>query len=84
MPRITLNWFNLPKLRIGLMVGLFMVGGAVFAQTPVPIEVDTNALFSSANDWIAIFTPIVAIGVGIAIALAILSFIGKQIVDAFR
>lgn len=57
-----------------------------FAQEPtqVPIVVDTNAIFTQTNNWIAVFAPIVAIGIGIAIALAILTFIGAQILKAFK
>ena len=55
-----------------------------FAQSPVPIVVDTNAIFTSANTWIEVFSPIMAIGIGISIALAILTFIGYQIIKAFQ
>lgn len=55
----------------------------MMAQTPVPIEIDTNEIFSQTNNWIDVFLPIVAIGAGISIALAILTFIVKQIVSAF-
>lgn len=51
--------------------------------TPVTLSVPTNQFFTSANGWITQFAPVLAIGVGIAVALAILRFIGKQIVDAF-
>lgn len=54
-----------------------------FAQTPVPIVIDTNEIFTQTNNWIDVFLPIVAIGAGISIALAILTFIVKQIVSAF-
>ena len=67
-----------------LIVAVFALSVAVFAQTPVPIVVDTNQIFSSVNSWIVTFVPIVAIGLGIAIALAILTFIGKQILNAFQ
>lgn len=59
------------------------IGAVTFAQTPVPIVVDTNAIFTQTNNWIEVFAPIVAIGVGISIALAILTFIGNQILKAF-
>lgn len=62
----------------------FSLSAVAFAQTPVPITIDTNELFTSANTWIETFLPIMAIGIGISIALAILSFIGVQIVKAFR
>lgn len=55
-----------------------------FAQTPVPLVVDTNQIFTSTNTWISTFIPIMAIGIGISVALAILTFIGTQIVKAFR
>ena len=61
-----------------------LVAGPAYAQTPVPIVVDTNAIFESTNTWIAVFIPIMAIGIGIAVALAILTFIGNQILKAFR
>lgn len=63
---------------------LAMTAAISFAQTPVPIEIDTNAIFTSANTWITSFTPIFAIGIGIGIALAILTFVGAQIIKAFR
>lgn len=67
------------------MVAAAMVGMSLtaFAQTPVPLVVPTNDIFISVNQWLGVFAPIVAIGVGIAIALAILTFIGKQILQAF-
>jgi hypothetical protein len=67
-----------------LIVAVFALSVPAFAQTPVPIVVDTNAIFTSVNSWIVTFVPIVAIGLGIAIALAILTFIGNQILKAFR
>jgi hypothetical protein len=66
-----------------LLAALFVLAVPAFAQTPVPIEVDTNAIFTSANTWIEVFAPIMAIGIGISIALAILTFIGAQIIKAF-
>lgn len=70
-----------------VMMVMFVLAFAVapaFAQTPVPIVVDTNQIFTQTNNWIVVFAPIVAIGVGISIALAILTFIGNQILKAFR
>ncbi len=75
----------LRSLRLRVFIIAVIVFSAVmvsFAQ--VQITVDTDAIFTEANVWIAVFTPIVAIGIGIAIALAILRFIGKQIVSAFK
>lgn len=67
-----------------LAVALAAMTAVSFAQTAVPIEIDTNALFNSANTWISSFLPIFAISIGIGIALAILSFIGSRIVAAFK
>lgn len=67
-----------------IMALVLTVTAMSFAQTPVPIVVNTNDIFTQTNSWIAIFSPIVAIGTGIAIALAILTFIGGQILKAFR
>jgi hypothetical protein len=66
------------------VVAIFAVVGSAFAQTPVPIVVDTNAIFTQTNNWITVFAPIVAIGAGISIALAILTFIAQQIIKAFN
>lgn len=71
-------------LFIAVIAMLAMSAVVAFAQTPVPIEIDTNAIFTSANTWITSFTPIFAIGIGIGIALAILTFVGAQIIKAFR
>lgn len=67
-----------------LIAAVFALSMPALAQTPVPISVDTNQIFTSVNSWIVTFVPIVAIGLGIAIALAILTFIGNQILKAFR
>jgi uncharacterized membrane protein len=70
--------------RVAMLFAALMAMTAVsFAQTPVPLVVPTNDIFESVNTWLEVFAPIVAIGVGIAIALAILTFIGKQILQAF-
>lgn len=66
-----------------LMAAMLAMTVTAFAQTPVPLVVPTNDIFESVNTWLEVFAPIVAIGVGIAIALAILTFIGKQILQAF-
>jgi hypothetical protein len=66
------------------IVVLVMVAPAFAQETPVPIVVDTNEIFTQTNTWIEVFLPIIAIGVGISVALAILTFIGNQIVKAIR
>jgi hypothetical protein len=67
-----------------IMVVMVLAITALQAFAQVAIVVDTDTIFTEANTWIAVFTPIVAIGIGIAIALAILKFIGAQIVSAFK
>lgn len=67
-----------------ILAAILAVSVPAFAQTPVPIVVDTNAIFTQANSWITVFAPILAIGIGISIALAILTFIGQQILKAFK
>lgn len=67
---------------IFVMALVLSIGAMSFAQTA--ISVDTDAIFAEVNNWIVVFLPIVAIGIGISVALAILTFIGKQIVNAFH
>lgn len=56
-----------------------------FAQsTPVPLEIPTGVIFSETNNWLETFAPIAAIGIGITIALAVLGYLGKMIVSAFK
>jgi hypothetical protein len=71
---------------IALFVGgLLLIAQALptFAQTPVPLEIPTNVIFTETNNWMATFAPIAAIGIGITLALAILGYIGKLIKSAF-
>jgi hypothetical protein len=70
-------------LYLSVIASIVLATNPVFAQTPVPITVDTNEIFTQTNNWIDVFLPIVAIGAGISIAIAILTFIVKQIVAAF-
>lgn len=73
-----------PISRIAFVIAMLaMLTIAAAAQTAVPLVVPTNEIFTQTNSWLQTFAPVVAIGVGIAVALAILRFIGKQIIDAF-
>jgi hypothetical protein len=67
-----------------LMTVLFMPLGAAMAQTPVPIVIDSNALLTQVNTWTNSLDDVVFLGVAISIAIAILTFIGAQILKAFR
>ncbi len=72
-------------MRVMMLAFVFVFSAvAAFAQTPVPITIDTNQIFTQTNSWITVFAPILAIGGGIAIALALLSFIIGQIVKAVQ
>jgi ABC-type spermidine/putrescine transport system permease subunit I len=71
-----------PLMRYVMFVLILMFATAPsFAQ--VTLSVPTDTIFTEANNWIAIFAPIFAIGIGISIAIAILTFVGKQITKAF-
>jgi len=62
----------------------FIPNQIVAAQTPVPITIDTNSLLTQVNTWTASLDDVVFLGVAIAIAIALLTFIGSQILKAFR
>jgi hypothetical protein len=66
------------------MVLTFLAVGAANAQTPVPLNIPVNQIFTETNSWMATFAPIAAIGIGISIALAILGYLGKMIRSAFN
>jgi len=72
------------KLAILAIMVFILAMNAVSAFAQVTLEIDTDPIFTEANGWITTFTPIVAIGIGISIALAILTFVGNKIVEAFR
>ena len=68
---------------MALLIAMMMVVPA-FAQTPVPITIDTNSLLTQVNTWTASLDDVVFLGVAISIAIALLTFIGAQILKAFR
>jgi hypothetical protein len=74
---------KLAMVLVVLAMGVVMVAPAA-AQTPVPLNIPVNEIFTQTNSWMTTFAPIVAIGIGIAVALAILAFLGNQIIRAFR
>lgn len=67
-----------------VLVAVFVISALPAAAQSTTITVDTDVLFSSVNQWIATFLPVLAIPIGIAIALALLWMIGSQIVNAFK
>lgn len=86
--------FLLKVLVIALLVMVVALPAFAQTNTPVPptavptsiitIDLPTNTIFSEANNWLETFAPIAAIGIGISIALAVLGYLGKMIVSAFR
>lgn len=52
-----------------------------FAQS---ISFDATVLISQVNTWITVFLPILSIGMGISIAIALVEKVGSSILNAFR
>lgn len=67
-----------------LVVILVMMTATSFAQTQVPLEFDTNELFTQTNTWINTLWPVFAIGGAISIAGALITLVIGKIVQAFR
>jgi hypothetical protein len=73
-----------------MMLVFSIMPAAAQTATPVPtsaptvLNIPTDVLFTSTNSWLTTFAPIAAIGIGITIALAVLGYLGKMIVSAFR
>lgn len=79
------NLPTLSKLQFRLLfVALFVLSFTMTAFAQVTLEIPTDDIFTSINSWITTFVPVVAIGIGIAAALAILGFVGNEIVRAFK
>lgn len=72
-------------LRLALVMlmswSLLVAAERSFAQS---IAFDTDNLFDQINVWIAALDDIIFLGVAIAIAIAVLTFVGSQILKAFR
>lgn len=73
-------------LAVVAFVSMLAAGAPTFAQesTAVPLDIPTDVIFSETNSWLVTFAPIAAIGIGITVALAVLGYIGKMIVSAFK
>lgn len=80
---------SLIALMVALLSFTMMFGRQVvqiaYAQTAtiVPLDIPINPVFEQTNNWMATFAPIVAIGIGITLALAIFGFIARMIKSAF-
>lgn len=73
---------------VAFAVTLLSVIGVLYPQlvthASTTITIDTDILFSAVNGWITTFLPIAAIGLGIAIALAVIAFVGDAILQGFK
>lgn len=69
-----------------MMIAILAMSAVSFAQTATPVQltIPVNEIFNQTNTWMTSLGPVVALGIGISVALAILTFIGKQIISAFR
>jgi len=47
------------------------------------LDIDLTPLFDQINYWVTQLFPVLSIGVGIAIAIALITFIGNSIKKAF-
>ncbi len=73
---------------VALLVGLLAFANAagVRADTPTPyptLTIPIDSIFTSTNNWMVTFAPIAAIGIGIALAIKILGYVGKSLGTAF-
>ncbi len=73
---------------IAFIAALFAIVGGLYpafvSHASTTITIDTNVLFAAVNGWITTFLPIAAIGMGIAIALAVIAFVGDAILQGFK
>jgi len=70
------------RLVIALMLALMLcVPEMAFASGT--LDIDLTPLFDQINYWVTQLFPILSIGVGIAIAIALIGFVGSSIKKAF-
>jgi hypothetical protein len=76
-----------------VMVAMLSALGAGVAQAqtatpatavPVALSIDSNALLTQVNMWTASLDDVIFIGLAIAVAIALLTFIGSRIIEAFQ
>lgn len=86
MKRVLSVRLNRSATILAVLAAMLIVGvvSAAAQSTPVPLEIPTGVIFSETNNWLETFAPIAAIGIGITIALAVLGYLGKMIVSAFK
>lgn len=74
---------RLLTISLTAFVFMFIALPQIMARASTTITIDTDLLFSSVNDWIVVFLPIAAIGLGISIALAVIDLVGDSILSGF-
>lgn len=76
------DWVRCHKILFALMLALAMsVPNMAFASGT--LDIDLTPLFDQINYWVTQLFPILSIGVGIAIAIALIGFVGNSIKRAF-
>jgi hypothetical protein len=65
-----------------MLVLMLVMNGFSFAQSSIAF--DPSTLIDQINVWVPVFLPILGIGLGITIAIALIERVGKGILDAFR
>lgn len=88
-PVYRMTFVNALKARAAAIIAMaFVIAGFIMPQfashASVAITIDTDVLFGSVNTWISTFLPIFAIGLGIAIAIGIISIVGDSILQGLR
>lgn len=75
---------------LGFIFALLVVPAlSVSAQTAtlaVNLDINgaVNSMFTSTNTFMPVFAPIIGIGIGASIAIALLTFLGATLLKAFR
>jgi ABC-type proline/glycine betaine transport system permease subunit len=83
LPQIARNKLLLKCLLVVMVLALSAV--SAFAQTPMPtLYIPIPDMIASVNQWTPSLSPIVMLGVGASISMAILLFLGAILIWAFR
>jgi TRAP-type C4-dicarboxylate transport system permease small subunit len=65
-----------------MLVMMLVLNGFSFAQSSIAF--DPTTLIDQINVWVPVFLPILGIGLGITIAIALIEKVGGSILKAFR
>lgn len=87
--RTAANFVQFSKARairyiVPALLAMLVLFPQLVSHASTTIEVDTDVMFASTNGWITTFLPIASIGLGIAIALAVIAFVGDAILQGFK